>query len=300
MTTRTFILITLLFFSAVTAPLAAGGRKSVRLIPEGGRPVNLRIDGGEKEYYLLSKGAPLNLQVEGPGKLTVYSRIRFPASGGTSEKYAVRVKDGKNTLKLHSTQTEKSEATFAPSGEAAGKSRKFTMKVPEGSFTYVFSLEETAQDAALRFTFEASKDTRKRTAIEPLTYDRIVTATIKEKLLAYYVSSAQRPTTLRVVGPTKVRVTVRLNYDDKMKGEQKFAVVVSEKGTRVVTRALQTTKSIDVTYREWKEVVPGKSQSFSFDVPDGEHVYSFVPDQTLAGSVSLRFSIPQGDVANEE
>jgi hypothetical protein len=300
MTTRTFILISLLFFSAATAPVAAGGRKSVRLIPDGGRPVNLRIEGAEKEYYLLSKGAPLNLQVEGPGKLTVYSRIRFQAPGGASEKYAVRVKDGKNTLKLHSTQTEKSEATFEPSGEAAGKSRKFTMKVPEGSFTYVFSLEETGQDVALRFTFEASKDTRKRTAIEPLTYDRIVTATIKEKLLAYYVSSAKRPTTLRVVGPTKVRVTVRLNYDDKMKGEQKFAVVVSEKGTRVATRALQTTKSVDVAYKEWKEVVPGKSQSFSFDVPDGEHVYSFGLDQSLAASVSLRFSIPQADVANEE
>jgi hypothetical protein len=300
MTTRTFILISLLFFSAATAPVAAGGRKSVRLIPDGGRPVNLRIEGAEKEYYLLSKGAPLNLQVEGPGKLTVSSRSRFQAPGGASEKYAVRVKDGKNTLKLHSTQTEKSEATFEPSGEAAGKSRKFTMKVPEGSFTYVFSLEETGQDVALRFTFEASKDTRKRTAIEPLTYDRIVTATIKEKLLAYYVSSAKRPTTLRVVGPTKVRVTVRLNYDDKMKGEQKFAVVVSEKGTRVATRALQTTKSVDVAYKEWKEVVPGKSQSFSFDVPDGEHVYSFGLDQSLAASVSLRFSIPQADVANEE
>jgi hypothetical protein len=68
----------------------------------------------------------------------------------------------------------------------------------------------------------------------------------------------------------------------------------------VVTRALQTTKSVDVAYKEWKEVVPGKSQSFSFDVPDGEHVYSFGLDQSLAASVSLRFSIPQADVANEE
>ena len=302
MKTGTIVLVAALLFAASADPLSAGGRKSVRLIPAGASPVGLRMEGQEKEreYYLLRHDAPLTLQVEGPGKLTVVSRLKIPASAPGSARYSIRVKEGRNTLKVHSTQTEKSSATFAQSGEAAGKSRKLTMKVPEGSFTYAFSLEETDRDAALRFTFEASKDTRKRTAIEPLTYDRIVTAVVKEKLLAYFVSTSKRQASLRVVGPTKVRVTARLNYDEKMKGAQKFSVVVSEKGKAVLARPLQTTKSVGISYKEWKEVVPGKARSFSFDVPAGEHVYSIGLDQTLSHSVSLRFSIPEGDVANEE
>lgn len=299
MTRRSFSAVLLLLVFCA-APLAAGGRKSVRLVPDNPKPVSLTIEGKDKEYFLFGAAPPLTLQVEGPGKLTVLTRLKLTAGGPGTVAYSVRVKEGRNTLKLHSTTTEPSGAVFAASGEKAGKGRKFTLKVPEGSFTYAFTLEGTDRDAAARFTFEPAKDQTKRTAIEPLTYDRIVTATIKEKLLAYYVSTAARPATLRVVGPTTVRVTTRLNYDEKMKGAQKYAVTVAEQGNRVATRPLQTTKSVDVSYHEWKTVVPGKAQSFSFEVPAGEHVYSFGLDQTLAASVSLRFSIPKADVANEE
>ncbi len=300
MITKTLCIVAVMLLMAAVAPLHAGGRKTVRLVPTGGTIVNVLIDGKEREYYILKKGAPVSLQVEGPGKLTVTSRVKIPAGGSANPRYSIRVKEGKNTLKLYSTQTEQSDAAFKPAGESAGKSRKFTMKVPEGMFTYEFLLEESSGDAALRFSFQGSKQSGKRTAIEPLTYDRIVTATVNEKLIAYFVSSVDRQATLRVIGPTKVRVTTRLNYDETMKGSQKYSVVVSEKGVRVVARPLQTTKSVDLSYKEWKEVVPGKAMSFSFEVPDGEHVYSFALDQSLAHSVSLRFSIPQSDVANEE
>jgi len=300
MKTTTWLILSALLLTFHTPSLRAGGRKTVRLVPTDGRAVTLLVGDKKSEYYLLGNKAPIRLQVDGPGKLTVTSRLKLPAGETGSRRYSVRAKEGNNTVKMHTTQTEKSSAVFSSSGEPAGKSRKFTIKIPEGSFTYAFYLEDTEGDAALRFTFQGSKRTGKRVTIEPLSYDRVVTATVNEKLLAYYVSSDKHRVKLRVVGPTKVRVTTRLNFTEKMKGSQKFSVVVSEKGAVVLARPLQTTKSVGLSYREWKEVVPGKAMSFSFDVPGGEHVYTFGLDQTLASAVSLRFFIPKDDLSNGE
>jgi len=300
MKATTWLVLSTLFLIFHTPSIHAGGRKTVRLVPTEGKAVTILIGEKEREYFLLGNTSPVRLQVDGPGKLTVTSRLKLRAGETGSHRYSVRTKEGKNTVKMHTTLTEKSSAVFMPSGEPSGKSRKFTLNVPEGSFTYEFFLEDTQGEAALRFSFRGSKRTGKRVTIEPLSYDRVVTVTVKEKLLAYYVSSAEHPVKLRVVGPTKVRVTTRLNFTDKMKGGQKFSVVVSEKGAAVLSRPLQTTKSVGLSYKEWKEVVPGKAMSFSFDVPGGEHVYSFGLDQTLAKAVSLRFFIPKDDLSNEE
>src|SRR5207244_13085932 len=58
-------------------------RSSLTLIPAKGKTVILLIDGKEKEYYLLSRLQPIKIDVDGPGKLTVMSRLKLPR--GTSD-----------------------------------------------------------------------------------------------------------------------------------------------------------------------------------------------------------------------
>ena len=85
-----------------------------------------------------------------------------------------------------------------------------------------------------------------------------------------------------------------------MKGSQKYTMTVSEEGKQVLMRPLVTTKALAITYKEWKDVVPGKDGSFFLDVPVGEHHYRFGLGESLGHSVSLKFSIPQKDLKNEQ
>mgnify|MGYP001446270714 CR=1 FL=1 len=292
----------ILLFLAIfpSASGLAGGHRSMALVPENGKPVTLVVGGNERDYYLLAPGAPVRLQIDGPGKLNVVSRLILPKDGHDVQQYTIRVMQGDDTLKLHATQTDKSDASFKASQGVPGKSRKFTLKIPEKSFTCELWVDGAPRGAAVRLLFTPAKGTKKLVAIEPLSYDRIVTAVIKENLLAYYVSSREHAVKLRVVGPTKVKVSLRLNYDKRMNGEQKYAVVISEGQNRLAQWSLKTTKSDGIVYQEWKEVVPGKLNSASLDVPAGEHLYNITLGEATATSVSLNFSVPEADLTNEE
>jgi hypothetical protein len=242
----------------------------------------------------------LRIEVDGPGKLTITSRLLVPAGAPGSESYALDLTDGTSILKTQETQSGPSDATVALPGLVPAKSRKCVFKVGEGNVSYQIKLRKTTRDAAVRVTFQPSKRSGAQSTLQPLSYDRVVTCLVKEKLIAYYVASGQRDVQLRVVGPTRVSIATRLSYDKTMKGNQKYAVVVREGTAQVVQKALSTTKSVGVEYKEWKEVVPGKVVSFDLTVPSGEHTYHVSLGQSQAHSVALKFSIPTKDLDNED
>ena len=148
----------------------------------------------------------------------------------------------------------------------------------------------------MRFQFEPEQG-KHLVAIEPLSYDRVATAVINENLTAYYVATAARPVQLRIVGPTRVSLANRLNYDVTMKGEQKYTLSVREGDALVKQWPLQTTKSTGLKYEDWKDVVPGKSIDLILQVPEGEHVYKVSLGESVAQSVSLKFSVPKSDLS---
>lgn len=278
---------------------ALAGRR-VPIFPLQGTNVSILVNGKEKTYSLLSAKAPLWIEVDGPGKLFVVSRLVFPGTGPSTMRYSISVFDGKNIVKTHSAQTEKSDATMKASSAIPGKSRKGSMDVPEGSHKYELRLENAeASEAAVKLYFAPVRGTAKEVTIEALSYDKVVTALVGEKLITYYVSSDKHKVQVRVVGPTRMKVSLRLNYDEGMKGGQKYAVRVWEGSKQILLKALTTTKALGVSYKEWKDVVPGKVNYFYVDIPVGEHVYKLDLQESVARTVSLKFSLPQKDLDNE-
>lgn len=281
-------------------PFAQAG-STIPIIPSNGKSITLIINGEEKNYYVLKKGNPLTIELDGPGKLTVLNRLCLMGKSARSEQYSIKVMEAKNILKIQTTLTDKSDASFKNSNLAPGKSRKFSFDVPEGSHTYNLFLESTgANEAAMKFMFAYKKGFGTLVSLEPLSYDKIVTAMVEEKLITYYVASTERGVQLRIVGPTRLRIGNRLNYDSTMKGDQKYSISIHEGDKQILLKPLGTTKSVGVFYQEWKDVVPGKVNEFYLAVPKGEHVYKFNVEQTLARSVSLKFSIPKTNLSNEE
>ncbi len=296
----TAIMGTIVVIFAVNLQVYSAG-KSISVIPLNGKSVPVLINGKEKTYYLLAKNNSIKVQIDGPGTLYIRTRLSLLKNSAEQEKYSVKVMEGNKEIKTYSTLAEKSSATLKTTGSTLGKKRKFSVKVPDGTHTYEFILDKTSsKEAAVKFSYTAPKGKRKLVTLEPLAYDRVVTAIVKEKLISYYVSSKKHNVQFHVVGPTRVKISTRLNYDATMKGGQKYTIVIIENGKTIVRKPFSTSKSVGVIYKEWKDVVPGKAISFFLDVPAGEHNYKFNVEETMASTVSLKFSIPKKDLNNEE
>ncbi len=282
----------------VTGVLVAGA-KSITLTPAGGSPVKVKVAGKEQTYYTLSSSAPLRVTVDGPGTLTVLSRLMLPAATTGSADYTIVVREKGTAMGSQKTGTAPSDAIVIPAGTAAGKLRKFNVRVPPGSHQIEVVIEGSGSPAAVKLQLQKGKQKLSRSNLQARSYSRVATAVVKEKLLTYYVAAKDRGVQIRVIGPTRLKVTTRLNYDASMKGGQKYSVSVWEGDRRVQLKSLSTTKALAASYQDWKDVIPGKAVSFMMPVPSGEHYYYYKLEGGGARSISFRFSIPKKDLKNE-
>jgi hypothetical protein len=261
------------------------------------KKITVVVKGKEKTYFGLVKDKPLSLKLAGPGTLTIVTRVIVAARDTAAASYSIDVRERTTLVKQYRTRAAASDATAAGMTGVPGKSRKFTIAVPPGNHAYELLLAQApASEAMVRFLFSRTAGKREEVNLQASSYDRIVTAVVKEKMITYYVASKSKNVTLTVVGPTTLTVTTRLNFEPSMTGRQGYTVHVAEGNRQAARQALFTTKSMASYYRELKDVVAGKPETFSVEVPEGKHTYVFSLLETAAKSVSLKLSIPQSDV----
>ncbi|MBI5019820.1 MAG: hypothetical protein HZB59_00085 [Ignavibacteriales bacterium] len=291
------------FILYLAMPFLCFAGKTIPLSPVNGKETKLIINGKEKTYYLLSKDTPIKIKVGGPTKLEILTRLGLKSDNSSEGIYSIKVSEQNKVVKLYSTTTSKSDASFKNLNIIPGKSRKFSLDVPIGMHTYDLSLDsKDFSMAALKFSVN-SKNKKNRSSevdLQPLVYDKVVTAVIKEKLITYYTCSKQKSVQIRIVGPTKLQVVGRLNFDSAMKGLQTYSVSIWENDTRILMKPLTTTKSLGITYQDMLDVVPGKPDKINLDIPSGEHLYKIKLEETAAHSIAFKFSIPKKDMNNEE
>ncbi len=286
----------------VTASAFAAGTTrtgDIVITADGQRSVALSIAGKSVRYYRLPASGEIKMTVEGSGDLRVLSRLEL--TGGTlgTEGYSLEIAEGAKVLKLFTTKTNGSGGTVKATNAPAGKSRKVVVRLPKGRHELTFRLKGTsAPGVFLRVLFHPTGAAVGLTSITPLSYGRVVTAVVQESLISYFVATPDQEVKVRLVGPLTLRVDARLNFDPKMTGQQKYSITAAENGRPLKSFNLLTTRSQDVVYKDWKEQVPGKKDTFSLDVPAGEHLLSFVLQRGIAQSVSLRFQIPAESLKN--
>ena len=95
-----------------------------------------------------------------------------------------------------------------------------------------------------------------------------------------------------VNGPARLRVISRLNYDEKMIGDQNYTISVEDNGA-VEKFALKCYKSQIITYQERKNIVPSNARSFHINLREGKHNLRFSLVGTIAESAALRFLIEE-------
>jgi len=115
------------------------------------------VEGKEVSYYDLSHDRPLQLEIHGPKRLRVLSRLVFDPKMGDEESYRVRVRSGNKVLGTYFMSTEQSSlATIqAMEDKVPGKWRTCEIEIPKGK--QVISIELVEKDRTILTRFQEYK-----------------------------------------------------------------------------------------------------------------------------------------------
>ncbi|HDM90043.1 MAG TPA: hypothetical protein ENG67_02410 [candidate division WOR-3 bacterium] len=244
----------------------------------------------EKEYILLERGKPLSFEVEGPVFLRVYTRLVYPEKAkGTAIYKLILEEDGKQE-KIITKETEPSNKAFLD-GKKLGKWRSFLIEVPPGRHTYRLGIwKSPSPEVAVRIKRTSPPVWKELPPLRPFT---IITAYENEKKTNYYLLKKGESLRFRLQGPGRVKLIVRLNFDETLGEEAGFTVVVREGDKEIQRASFKSYRSEMVSWNERKDLVPGKAETLYLEVPKGEHTIQVELLGTLAPSAGVRLLIPE-------
>ena len=252
--------------------------------------VDIEIITKKKESYnILTKGKPISFTVEGPTYLRVYTRIPWSKETKGNKIYKLILQENEIEEKIITLESEVSKVTKDKAGRPLSKWRSFYIEVPEGKNHYKITHWSSPKDTILlKFTYESPKEWMDIPATD---YKTVVESIEEEKLIKYYELEKDSELTLEIDGPVKMKISSRLNYDEKMEGNQNYTIVVSDNGKELEKFFLKCYKSDIIQYKDRKEIVPSNASNFYIDLQEGRHILKFSLSGTIAQSVSLRFLV---------
>jgi hypothetical protein len=80
-------------FLLAVMPRYADAGQPVSVAPSGGSAVKVKVGGKEQTYYSLTSSGRLQLKLDGPGKLTIMSRVILPGGGAGEVEYALALRE---------------------------------------------------------------------------------------------------------------------------------------------------------------------------------------------------------------
>lgn len=287
----------LLAFALIAAgTLQAAGRTDVPLAPRNGHAVRVDAGKGERTYYRLDRDSTLVLHADGPGVLTVFSRVLPRQGTGGAVGYTLVLSSGSSVRRKHSTEAGPADAVVRNYGGPVGALRKFTLPLGEGSHRLVVRLEGVRAPAALvRFTLRPSGG--KLVPLEPLSYARVmrVCGTAASTL---YVADTTQAVRIRAVGPALMKVVARAVLDTVGPAEWKGTLLIREGLRDVARHRVSSRRTAGLRFCDHAGGAPGTAEEFLVPVPDGEHVYEIGPVGARARPVLLKFSVPKKALRN--
>jgi hypothetical protein len=242
------------------------------------------------EYLLLTKNQPLSFSVEGPTYLRVYTRIIWPKANPGSEIYKIILQENEIEENIITLESEESRVTTDKKGRSLSKWRSFYIEVPEGLNRYKLTHWASSKDTILiKFAYESP---RRWDEIPATEYGAVIEAIEEERIIKYYELKQDGAVTLRIKGPQRLRVITRLNYDERMIGDQNYTIMLERNGV-VEQFPLKCYKSQIITYKDRKNIVPSNARSFHVNLGDGTHTLTFKLAGTVAESAALRFLVEE-------
>jgi len=290
---------------SLSLPLVAAPRKWTTVTPKGVQPTVIESSKTKQDYFALTQKAPITVKVIGPGFIRIVSRTVLPGKKREGIYGLVVLKDGEDRKLFSRTTMHSAMKVVGAPNVRVGKPKTVTLKVPAGEHEYQVALPPDAKhDAFIRFKFsekEAKKSSGTKVeyvAYLPRKFPEEVRIQVKEQENICYRATTEKPVEVEIIGPTKVKIISRLEFDHTMRGEKPYRVQVSEDSKIVQTSPFNGKISGTAAYSVTSDKIIGRGDTFFLDVPAGKHRYLVnTPDK--GNSILLRFYLPQKDLGNE-
>jgi hypothetical protein len=267
----------------------------------GRSPVTVTVEGKGRRYFQVTQKAPLSVELKGPARLRLISRVEIPEGTAGKISYGLRVTEGKRVHESQQFETLPStEAHPARKGDLVGESRQLIVSVREGVHTLEISTEGE-RSVLVRLQTSSTRPGRSETvSLTPIDAFRSLSLKEDEKLVPYYSTMAEKPVRFRVVGPTKLELLSRLDFDQTMRGVQSYRLKVSVGSTSPREIEIRTTKALTATWSELADRIPSKFRRMEIPVGEGTQEISVELVKPTAGSAEIHARIPEPAVGKKE
>jgi len=233
-------------------------------------------------YFALSEKTKTNIELVGPGKLTVYNRVRLEDNKQISQPYYLKyMVDKKKVLTKKISPKTVSKKIHYKNKKLVGKPSKADKEIitiPPGKHTISFYKYKTKQKAHVRFEYLQT---------EKQQWQELVSNNLK-KIELQYLATKKKNNYTRINNNeafrfsttkdnTKVRVYLRADFTYKMHTDNVIRLILkSDSGYK--TYKLTCKKSKKVENLTDRKLIPGKLEKIYIDIPlkKGENQYELL------------------------
>lgn len=245
-------------------------------------------------YYALSEKTSTTLEVKGPGKLTIYNRVRLIDNKKLSKPYYLKYTlDKKKVSTKKISPKEVSKKVRYKSKKLTGKPSKADKEViiiPPGKHVISFYKYKTKQKAHARFEF---------TPTAKQNWKELVSTDLK-KVELQYLDTKKKNKYVRIDhnnsfsfsttnNNSKLRIFLRADFTYKMHTDNIIRLVLKS-GQNTKTYKLTCKKSKKVENLTDKKLIPGSLEKIYIDIPlkKGQNQYSlFLKDPKKSALVRV-------------
>ncbi len=280
--------------------LASPASRAIEDLPDQ-TAVRVDVAGKPRAYYRIAAGKEITVELKGPGKLKIVSRAEVsPGAPAAAVSYRVFLREGARVVKEQATESSVSDQAALRGGSAVCKSRTFTWVIPEGAHRIRLS-EAGAPGVLVRLLVSSPNNAVERMiSMTPVEASRIVTVAEGEKMIPYYSILPGKPVRWRIVGPTRLELTSRLDFDPTMRGTQVYRLAVLEEGKQAREFEFKTTKATTASYADLKDRVASKLDRAILQMGQGTHEFSVELKAPANGSAEIHVRIPEPSSGEEE
>lgn len=273
-----------LFLILILASVIQSGK--IKFIEKGESVRITVVKKKELKYFLLKKDNPIAFEVEGPLFLRVYTRLIFEKGVKDTGYYKIILQEDEERERIISKKTSPSNVAML-SNFKVGKWRSFLIEVPPGRHIYKLILwDSPLGNVAVKIKESAPPQWIE---VSPLGSPEVLTSIENERIISYYLTHGENPLELKIEGPLKMKILVRVNFISGMGDETNFTLSVMLDGKEILRTPVRTYRSQVVYWREKKNVTPSKVEQFYIEIPEGIHTLSVKVLGSLAPSSCFRF-----------
>ncbi|MEO0086115.1 MAG: hypothetical protein ABIK37_05735 [candidate division WOR-3 bacterium] len=276
-------------------PVAAGSGAEVKLAGSPAKSSVSVVRRVDVDYYLLTRGSPLDFEVNTAGDtavwLRVYTRLWWPSGASGRERYSLSLWRGE-LERPYEFETEVSGTSRAADGQRVGAWRSFFVQVPAGTNRLRLTLGESrAETVGVRFAFQPPRPWRPLELSGLKRLELVTGQGDKAAARTYHEVPAGQELRFGVTGPCRLRIRARLCYDPALLGQQTCLVTLSEGNRQLARKVLNLNRSLTARFLNAMDVVPSTEGLVRLNLPAGGHELTTVVGGTLARSAAVAVEV---------